>query len=69
MKIASDEASLYTAAEQLLHKKDDQINEIAQKTLEGHVVYADPAGHPFCIGWGHPDEAELRSFLAGWSSR
>ncbi len=20
---------------------------------EGHRVYADPAGHPFCIGWGH----------------
>ena len=19
----------------------------------GHQVYADPAGHPFCIGWGH----------------
>lgn len=20
---------------------------------KGHQVYADPAGHPFCIGWGH----------------
>ena len=20
---------------------------------EGHHVFADPAGHPFCIGWGH----------------
>jgi uncharacterized glyoxalase superfamily protein PhnB len=30
---------------------------------EGYQVYADPAGHPFCIGWGHPDEATLRSFL------
>ena len=20
---------------------------------EGHQVYASPAGHPFCIGWGH----------------
>lgn len=37
VKIASDEASLYTAAEQLLHKTDSEINEIAQKTLEGHV--------------------------------
>ncbi len=37
VKIASDEASLYTAAEQLLHKSDRDINEIAQKTLEGHV--------------------------------
>lgn len=33
-------------------------------TDEGHQVYADPAGHPFCIGWGHPTEAELRRFLA-----
>lgn len=31
---------------------------------EGHRVYADPAGHPFCIGWGHPDEDQLRAFLA-----
>lgn len=37
VKIASDAASLYTAAEQLLHKTDSEINEIAQKTLEGHV--------------------------------
>ena len=37
VKVASDEASLYTAAEQLLHKTDPEINEIAQKTLEGHV--------------------------------
>lgn len=21
--------------------------------VEGHRTYADPAGHPFCIGWGH----------------
>ncbi len=32
---------------------------------DGHVVYADPAGHPFCIGWGHPDETQLRCYLAG----
>jgi len=31
---------------------------------EGHQVYADPAGHPFCIGWGHPDADQLRRFLA-----
>lgn len=30
---------------------------------EGHQVYADPAGHPFCIGWGHPDDRALRRFL------
>ncbi|MCP3975252.1 MAG: VOC family protein [bacterium] len=31
---------------------------------EGHQVYADPAGHPFCIGWGQPGEEALHSFLA-----
>jgi hypothetical protein len=30
---------------------------------EGHQVYADPAGHPFCIGWGHPDDEAIRGFL------
>jgi hypothetical protein len=32
-------------------------------TSEGHRVYADPAGHPFCIGWGHPDDDAIRAFL------
>ncbi len=31
---------------------------------EGHQVYADPAGHPFCIGWGHPTHAQLAEFVA-----
>jgi hypothetical protein len=26
----------------------------------GHQVYADPAGHPFCLGWGHPDDEAVR---------
>lgn len=30
---------------------------------EGHRVYADPAGHPFCIGWGQPDDDAVRAFL------
>lgn len=30
---------------------------------EGHQVYADPAGHPFCIGWGHPSHEELAAFV------
>lgn len=30
---------------------------------EGHQVYADPAGHPFCIGWGHPSHAALAAFV------
>jgi hypothetical protein len=30
---------------------------------EGNQVYADPAGHPFCIGWGQPDEDAVRRYL------
>lgn len=30
---------------------------------EGHRVYADPAGHPFCVGWGHPDDDAVREYL------
>ena len=31
---------------------------------EGHQVYADPAGHPFCIGWGHPSREAIAQFVA-----
>ena len=31
---------------------------------EGHRVYADPAGHPFCIGWGHPSREAVAAFVA-----
>lgn len=31
---------------------------------EGHQVYADPAGHPFCIGWGHPSREALKAYVA-----
>jgi hypothetical protein len=31
---------------------------------EGHQVYADPAGHPFCIGWGHPSREAVAAFVA-----
>ncbi|MBQ1048183.1 VOC family protein [Micromonospora sp. C51] len=30
---------------------------------EGHQVYADPAGHPFCIGWGQPSREALATFV------
>ncbi|WP_457203456.1 VOC family protein [Nocardioides sp. HB32] len=30
---------------------------------EGHQVYADPARHPFCIGWGHPSREALAAFV------
>lgn len=32
-------------------------------SAEGHQVYADPAGHPFCIGWGHPSRETLAAFV------
>ena len=31
----------------------------------GHQVYADPAGHPFCLGWGQPDADTVRRILRG----
>ena len=37
VKISSEPAALRTAAEHLLHKTDPEINDIAMKTLEGHV--------------------------------
>lgn len=33
----------------------------------GHRVYADPAGHPFCLGWGHGTQEQLTKFLADYS--
>ena len=35
---------------------------------EGYRVYADPAGHPFCMGWGYPTQERLREFLANYKS-
>ncbi len=35
------------------------------KSTEGHQVYADPAGHPFCLGWGHPSVEALATFVRG----
>lgn len=31
---------------------------------QGHQVYADPAGHPFCIGWGQPSRERLAKFVS-----
>ena len=30
----------------------------------GHQIYADPAGHPVCIGWGHPSQEAIAAFVA-----
>ncbi|MEK6810738.1 MAG: flotillin family protein, partial [Candidatus Thermoplasmatota archaeon] len=37
VRVSDDPDTLRTAASQLLHKSDQEINEIALKTLEGHV--------------------------------
>ena len=36
---------------------------------EGNQVYADPAGHPFCLGWGQPDDEAIRNFLRKTANR
>ena len=38
-----------------------QPGDLAAK--QGHQVYCDPAGHPFCIGWGHPSREALTAFI------
>ncbi len=52
---AHEEATLLGA---VLLRPDDL------ESQEGHQVYADPAGHPFCIGWGHPSDEALAAFVA-----
>ncbi|HEV2428057.1 MAG TPA: VOC family protein [Acidimicrobiales bacterium] len=42
----------------LLQAADDLSDE------QGHQVYADPAGHPFCIGWGQPSHESMSAFAA-----
>ncbi len=42
---------------QLLQESD------SKEADEGFQVYADPAGHPFCIGWGQPTSEQLAKFL------
>lgn len=42
----------------LLQQADDLDAE------EGFQVYADPAGHPFCIGWGHPNDETVKQQFA-----
>jgi hypothetical protein len=35
-----------------------------QPNADHCFVYADPAGHPFCIGWGQPSPEALAAFVA-----
>lgn len=36
---------------------------------QGNQVYADPAGHPFCVGWGQPSREALAAFVASELTR
>lgn len=33
------------------------------EAAEGFQVYSDPAGHPFCIGWGQPSKDDVKKFV------
>jgi len=54
---ATAHATAIALGARLLQDADDP------SAAEGHRVYADPAGHPFCLGWGHPDDETIRRFL------
>lgn len=56
---ASAHAKAVALGARLLRPADDLA------AVEGHQVYADPAGHPFCLGWGHPDVETARRILRG----
>jgi catechol 2,3-dioxygenase-like lactoylglutathione lyase family enzyme len=45
--ISSAHGEVMSLGARLLQEADDLA------APEGHRVYADPAGHPFCLGWGH----------------
>ena len=40
-------------------------NKLVTRERDGKTfyVYADPAGHPFCLGWGQPDDETIRRIL------
>lgn len=56
--LATGHARAVELGARLLRPTDDPT------AAEGFQVYADPAGHPFCIGWGHPDDEAIRRFMS-----
>lgn len=52
--IAAAHAKAIALGARLLQPADDLA------APEGYQVYADPAGHPFCLGWGQPDDDAIR---------
>lgn len=55
--MAASHAEVIALGARLLQAADDL------SAAEGYQVYADPAGHPFCLGWGHPDDEAIRRIL------
>jgi hypothetical protein len=54
---ASAHAEAIGLGARLLQAADDLA------AAQGHQVYADPAGHPFCLGWGHPSDEAVRRIV------
>ncbi len=54
--IASAHAEVIALGARLLGAADDI------SAAEGFQVYADPAGHPFCLCWGQPDDEAIRRY-------
>lgn len=50
-------AEALTCGARLLRDADDPT------AAAGFRVYADPAGHPFCIGWGHPGDESVKGLF------
>ena len=44
--LATDHDEVLALGARRLHPADDL------GAAEGNEAYADPAGHPFCVGWG-----------------
>jgi hypothetical protein len=57
--VARAHAEAMALGARLLQAADDLT------AVQGHQVYADPAGHPFCIGWGHPTDDIIRKIARG----
>ena len=54
---ASAHATATALGARLLQAADDLT------AAQGNQVYADPAGHPFCLGWGQPDDDTIRRYV------
>jgi len=58
-----DMAAAHARVVELGGRPLDPEAEPAPDDPRGFRVYADPAGHPFCLGWGQPSREELAAFV------